>query len=356
MKIKQLFILFLWLALVGGNSYAQGIRNWKYLPRAVTTTPKIPAVINPKLPLTTSLKLARLNPALSASVTRLTAQAPGTNTLHPIPADCPAHLAGFLRWIDTLPQHRLISSNTNTQQAVSALRQAILNYHTLSPTDQARVNWLVISLNKMRPQLKKLPNGNLQSLLYIAPVPPNSLPHADLFQIQLKQNGLNNPFFRPGKKTYIPVKSFLVGLLPNQPQRFWGILFFQDKSPQLAREELLQVFQQIIPAGFHIRMGVKELGLIGDDRTKFRAGKLHLHVETPLPKPDQFPMHISMQLLLSVKPYAGLIDMRTRQIVIPNNDQTIARNYLALFEPFLDDQARAALQTIIEGNDALPQH
>lgn len=359
--MKQTNILltsFLLLTLAGGVSNAQGVSKWKYVPQALKKT-KIPSVLNPKLPLQTRVKWGALNPVLDKTVVRAAAneQAPALKvtpvaTVAPIPASCPDRFVDFVHWLDELSPSCLAVQNKNTQQALAAIRNAVINYNALPQQEKPFLNGLMITLNQMRPYLKLLPNGDVQRLIYTDHTPSGKLPQAHHFQVQIRQGTLTDPFFNPYEKNkHIWAQSFRFARHKDNPQQLIrGIIFFQGFMPQTAREEMVKALQAIIPQGAHIHMGTQELGLNGENRTKFREGKLHLHIESSQLENVPFPMQKNIELMLSPKPYAGIIDVRTRQILIPNNDQTIARNYLILFEPFLDEEGKSALQDIINGN------
>ena len=341
----------------------------KYLPRALKNASQIPHILNPKLPLAaqTQFALPVVKPPVDLDSPLQKATATALKTVPPIsvfspnltkpeeiapqlplPDSCPERFVGFVRWLDQLLPNHFAANNTNTVQALSAIHDAVIHYNLLPDADKSRINWLVISLNKMRPYIKLLPNGNLQRLVYGLPLPEGELPQADFFYLDRKQNGIRNPFFRYGKNKLRWPKSFRVLQDKNNPGHIWALLFFESFSAQTTQEELTTLLKELVPYGYHIRMGIHELGIMKENRQKFREGNLHLHIETDQPNTQfAFPTHISMELGLRVQPYAGITDPSTHAVIIPNSDQTIARNYLTLFEPFLDSQARAALQAII---------
>ncbi len=351
MKQNNWFIMsLLLLALAGGNSHAQTAKTLKYIPQALKT-PRVPAVLNPKLPLTTRVKLSTFYPALTGTITRAgaTAELPAqaAQGVAKIPASCPQRFVSFVRWLDHLQEKRLLSAKENTLKAIAALRNALIHYDDLSPTDKPIINWLVIYLSKAHTALSVHTDGSWIQLVYRNPLPVDQLPRGEHFYLRNKAPGLKDTFFKAGKR---PKRTQSFCFFRNQTNKeiIEGISLFQGFAPQDTSRELQKELSARFPQGYHVRMGPHELGLYDKNRERFRAGKLHLHLEANTPTPGVIPTQNIISLWVSAKPYAGVIDVQTRQIILPNNDQTIARNYVALFEPFLTPEGRAALQAIIE--------
>ena len=188
-------------------------------------------------------------------------------------------------------------------------------------------------------------------LIYRGETPaPGEIPQADNFLLEIKQWGAPNLLAQPDLKKRPWRSSFALSHNAKDRNIVQGVVMFPDFTPELTRNELLKTLRVLTPYGYRLRMGSAELGLRGEDRTNFRQGTLHLHIETSNPTAGPVPIHRNYSLFVSAKPYAGVIDPRTRQIVLQNNDKTIAQNYLTLFEPYLDPQGRAALQHIIAEN------
>ena len=334
------------LVVLASADSAWAQKQLKYVPQTLKT-PNIPAVINPRLPLDTRIRLSY--PVLDKAVTRNVAHAQNSpvTTAKTLPSSCPQRFVGLLRWLDDLQEKHLIAAKENTSQAVLALRNAIIHYDELPAEDKPIINGLAFMLGQAQEALTLRTDGLWVQLVYSAPLKPGQLPRSDYFYLRYKKDGFKDPFFKKGKHPKW-TQSFYLYRNRQQKEIIEGIMLFQKFTPQETSRELQQELSALLPKGYHVRMGPHELGLYDGNRTRFREGKLHLHIEADTPTPGIIPTSKEISLWLSAKPYAGAMDMRTRQIILPNNDTTIARNYLTLFEPFLNEQGRAALQAIIE--------
>ncbi len=341
---KAVSILLSALVLLASADVAFAQKQFKYVPQALKT-PKVPGVLNPKLPLETRVKLTGLNPVLDAVVTRTAAVSAAPVTNVEIPSSCPQRFVSFVRWLDSLQEKRLVSTKENTRQAFLALRNALIHYEELSPADKPFINWLVIYLNKARTDLSVQTDGSWTQLVYRAPLQSGQLPRSEYFYLRHRAPGLKDTSFKAGRHPKW-TQSFCFFRNRQKKEMIEGISLFQGFTPQDTSRELQKELTARLPQGYHVRMGPHELGLYGENRDRFRAGKLHLHVEANTPTPGAIPTDNLISLWVSAKPYAGVIDVETRQIILPNNDQTIARNYLTLFEPFLTNEGREALQTL----------
>ena len=321
-----------------GSAFAQ--KQLKYVPQAIKAKPTIPYVLHPQLPPAVRTKFAM--PVIRPNVPAQAAQG-----AEKIPASCPQRFVSFVRWLDHLQEKRLLSAKENTLKAIATLRNALIHYDDLSPADKPIINWLVIYLSKAHTALSVHTDGSWIQLVYRNPLPVDQLPRSEHFYLRNKAPGLKDTFFKAGKR---PKRTQSFCFFRNQTNKeiIEGISLFQGFAPQDTGRELQKELSARFPQGYHVRMGPHELGLYDKNRERFRAGRLHLHLEANTPTPGVIPTDNIISLWVSAKPYAGVIDVQTRQIILPNNDQTIARNYAALFEPFLTPEGRAALQAIIE--------
>ena len=127
-----------------------------------------------------------------------------------------------------------------------------------------------------------------------------------------------------------------------------GLTLLQGFAFPKARQELHRAIDLLTPTGYSVRISPHELGL-SNNRYKFRQGILHMHFEKiGDAKEGEIPTDVSLELWLGATPYAGIIDVKTRKIIVPFSDKQIAQNYLTLLDKYLTPVARNVLQKIAQ--------
>ncbi len=332
------------ILLVSTALHTAQAQGWKYMPKQLVKPVKVPAVINPALKPSAQQRLAKLDLAFEINFAR-TKQQWQTAQTTPTPTACTPQFNNFVNWLDQLPRKRLLS-NYNALNALQAVRQTIVNYPTLDPAQQAQVNWLVITLSQLRnAKLGKFNNGDFYKLAYHPAPNETGLPQADRFHLKLERRGILKQTYQAWLAQNPPVTSFAFAQDYEHPDKMIGLTFYQGFQPTYTRQELERVLDTLTPPGYTVRISAHELG-ISDDRKKFRQGFLHVHFEQINARPGPIPTDIGIELWLGVTPYAGIIDVQTRKIILPFSDKKIAQNYLILFDKYLTPNARQILQYI----------
>ena len=361
---NTLLLTILLTALAGGNVGAQGISKWKYIPNSLVKQPKIPAVINPALSPATRERLARLDLQFEVNFARAKAQwqaeqlaaqqaaqlaqvaAVKAQTLSNIPTVCPPQFADFAAWMDQLAGKNLIA-NRYASQALHNVRKAITAYDTLSPQQQAQVNLLVITLSQFRTTKLGAFGLDYYKIAYHPSAEKEPLPQPEGFHLQLELKGILK--YKPHARWALAQHVNSLSLAENYkfPDKIAGLTLYQGFQPQKASQELEHILARLTPPGYTVRISTHELGL-SNNYQKFRQGSLHLHFEKINARPGLIPTDISIELWISAIPYAGIIDPKTRKIIVPFSDKKIAQNYLILFDKYLTPHARRALQNIAD--------
>ena len=116
---------------------------------------------------------------------------------------------------------------------------------------------------------------------------------------------------------------------------------------QTVKADLETVIETLLPRNYTVRMGMHEIGLSRNNLKKFRLGKVHFHLENTFPSPGygSLPIHHGVSLNVEMLRFVGYNDAKSNEFK-PLSDQEIAVNYLTLFDKFLNDDARTALQKI----------
>ena len=343
-----LSVLVIWTS--SGLAVAQ--KQLKYLPKSLIKPPKIPAVINPALSPKLQARLATLDLAFEVNFARAQAQWLTThstlttcNTPTLSQAPFPEQFIAFIAWMDKLPDKKIVDKD-DTLQALNRLRHAILNYSSLPKTHQAKVNWLVITLNQFRKgKLGKFPNGDFFKIVYHPAKEEGALPAAERFHLLQEQKGLFRKQISHIKILYEPLKTLKFAYDYENPDKIVGLTFRQGFPLLQTRQELEHTLYRLIPPGYNIRISAHELGLF-NHKQKFRQGFLHVHIEKIDVSQTPIPTDVSMELWLSMVPFAGIINPQTRKILVPFGDKQIAKNYLFLLDKYLSAEARACLERI----------
>lgn len=337
-------------ALVGlastNSAFAQG--KWRYVPKALKT-PRVPAVLNPKLPLQTRVKLARLSPVLDAAVTRATLSNVPANT--PVAPVYPPRFASFLSWMDTFSEKRLIAPTPATRQAITYLREGMINYDQLPPSQQAQLNLWMITLDRLRLKLGVSKSGSFYRLVYHADPTAGLLPKLENMHLQVKKSGL--AFSKMSQIQHLGITSLYLAQDHQRRNNVKGFTFVPGATVQTAQREFAQVIKAVLPDEYRLRIDVHELGLVKGDRSHFRQGFLHLHFEKINARTEILPVDESIELWLSCKPFAGVVNPITRKLIVPFDDKKIAQNYLTLFGDYLSLRAKQELLDIIYGQTPL---
>lgn len=351
----KLFSFLLSVLVIGASSgLAVAQKKLRYLPKSLAKRPKIPAVLNPTLSPKLQARLATLDLEFEANFARAQAQwltnhatlmAQNTPTL--VQAPLPKQFIPFIEWLDKLPDKKLVA-NDDTLQALGILRHAILNYSSLPKTHQAKVNWLVITLNQFRKgKLGKFPNGDFFKIVYHPAQEKGPLPIAERFHLLQEQRGIFRQQISHKKIFYEPLKTLKFAHDYENPAKVIGLTFQPGFPLPRARQELERTLSSLTPPGYSVRIAPHELGLF-NHRKKFRQGFLHVHIEKTNVVTSPIPTDVSMELWLSMIPFAGIINPQTRKIIVPFGDKQIAKNYLFLLDKYLSADARTTLENIAE--------
>ena len=115
---------------------------------------------------------------------------------------------------------------------------------------------------------------------------------------------------------------------------------------KIVKANLETVIENLLPRNYTVRMGMHEIGLSRNNLKKFRLGKVHFHLENTFPSLDYGTLPVHHGVSLSVEMLRFVNDTKGEEFK-PLSDQEIAVNYLTLFDKFLSDEARTALQKIV---------
>ena len=345
----------LWLGvLLLSNHPAAWAHKWKYLPAALEKPAKIATVINPALTPGVQQRLATLDLAFEVNLARAKAR---WFLQHPAPVSdftvqrnpgnpCPARFLAFATWLDRLIDSKKLLANRQTIQALQTLRQAMESYSFLDASEQAQVNLAFITLNPLRfGKLGKFPNDDFYKIEYHPAANEGPLPQAQRFHLKLERRGMFKQYTRTQRTLKKPTTSFTFATDYENPEKIIGLTLLQGFQPAATRQELEQVLDALTPPGYILRMSTHELGL-SSSRQKFRQGFLHIHFEKTNARPGTIPTNISIELWIGATPYTGIIDIKTRKIIVPFDDKKIAQHYLTLFDKYLTPAARQTLEYI----------
>lgn len=329
------------------TSWAQ---KWKYLPKRLVKPTKTPAVMNPSLSPGVQKRLVKLDLEFEINLERAKAKWNGYPHALYIPSasyTCPPQFKNFITWLDQLQSKRQIANRT-TLEALQQVRRAIFAYSALNSSEQAQVNLLVIALNKFREaKLGKSNNGNFYKIVYHPTSDKEALPQAQAFHLLLERRGILKNHFRTQHILNQPIASFTFAEDYEDTNKIIGLTFLQGFQPDKTRQELEYVLDYLTPPGYTVRISTHEIGL-SNNRQKFRQGFLHVHFEQINSRPGVVTLDSSIELWLGVTPYVGVINPKTRKIIVPFSDKKIAQNYLILFNKYLTPHTRYALERISE--------
>ena len=109
------------------------------------------------------------------------------------------------------------------------------------------------------------------------------------------------------------------------------------------------MLKQLLPPGFKVRMGLHELGIVGNNLTKFRKGYLHIHLERPATTEemqDGFWTDVSVSFdIKELGRFVRKYNQNTGRFE-PRSDKEIAQNYRTLFGAFLNQEAKDKLNEL----------
>jgi hypothetical protein len=89
----------------------------------------------------------------------------------------------------------------------------------------------------------------------------------------------------------------------------------------------------LLPDGYTVSVGKHELGLSNGNKNDFRKGFVHMHFLRPAQEDSNIHLRLTVQVDAS-------------RFVHKLDDVTIAKRYYTLFEEFLNEEGRGALQEI----------
>ena len=312
-KYKPLIVVVL-LMSASSMGFAQ-----KFYPKLGTTlsktSPKITTAVSP------------ITPALQRAVF---ASQQKSTTVHVPPGQLPIPLVRFSAWASHLQNQS--STMRSTAQALQITRNFIDNYASLSASEQSALLHLINQLELYRDKQGHNGTSHFYKLVYQGTLQENTLPQVSQFHLLTESTGFNknHPLIEKvssleGQRVYL-----------SQPfhNKICAINLTQGIVTAQARQELETVIDTLTPPGYHVRLGVHELGL-SNDRKSFRQGKLHIHFDKEDATEGSFPTDKSIEFFLNLTPLAGLMDTKTRRITYPFSDKMIAKNYLNLLHKYL---------------------
>ena len=248
--------------------------------------------------------------------------------------------------------------DANTFNALHVLNRAI-NFDYRNGQNRRAVTYLLQNVNNYVGALGEQPElGAFYKLIYRGKVDDTMLPIADNFHIVAEEQGLSwdgalapqvdkvNRLLIQADKQNTPFSVYFDG----DEEMITTIRTASNASAKMIHEDLSAILKILLPPGYKVRMGLHEIGISGQDLSKFRRGYLHLHLEhASVPDGDMEGLLIdhSISLDVDVRRFAGRRNIRTKSYE-PLWDKDIAKNYLELFDSFLSDEARQALQKLAQ--------
>ena len=253
--------------------------------------------------------------------------------------------------------------NKKTVNALSALNRAIKfdkDNHQFRP----HVTYLLRTINKYVGMLgvQEDKNTNVKKkkiiyykLIYTGSEDPDMLPQADKFHIVAEEKGISKNgelasqveivkhLYNRRKKEGSPSSVYLFG----EDDYITALGIETEVDIQTIKADLETIIENLLPRNYTVRMGMHEIGLSRNDLKKFQQGKVHLHLENTFPTQDKnhLPTHHSISLDVEMFRFIGTYNNETNEFR-PFSNHIIAQNYLTLFDKFLSDDARTALQKI----------
>ena len=261
----------------------------------------------------------------------------------------------FPDWLRTMHSAENLPQivDQNTFDALHVLNRAI-NFDYRNNRNRPEVTYLLETINNYVGLLGEQEEG-FYKLIYRAPVADEMLPAAGNFHVVAEEQGMSwagelapqvekvNRLHMLAVKEGTPYSVYLDG----DDEMVTGIGIEPKVPAKTVRDDLQTTLKYLLPPGYTVRMGMHEIGVSGKDLTKFRKGFVHIHLEYAAPGELDEGLQIDHSISLDIKAgrFAVWYNKYEREWE-PFTDKVIAQNYLALFDTFLDDEARTFLQKL----------
>ena len=264
----------------------------------------------------------------------------------------------FYPWLRNMQQNHLDQIvNKDTSDALWALNRAI-SFDYKTGQNRRAVTYLLQTINNYVGILGvDEERGYFNKIIYRGKLEPGMLPQADLFHVVAEQEGMSwngdvVPQVGDVNKAYAQAikRGENPGVFLDGDENMVTAIGIAPRVPlTTVKQDLENMIQQLLPPGFEVRMGLHELGISGNNLTKFRKGHLHIHLERPATTEemqDGFLTDVSISLNIKADRFVRKYN-KTTQRVEARTDKEIAQNYLTLFGSFLDQAAKDKLNELI---------